>query len=106
MSDPVAWLDGRDPPAPATVRGVMDALLEGTTPSDSLPDRLAAAALAGLDAVVRQPSRRGTATTLLAADALLTYACEAAAEAGLDELQRLTAELDFDRFSQLLPSAP
>lgn len=106
MSDPTAWLDQRDPPAPATLRRVMDELLAGTPPSDPLPDRLAAAGLAALEEVVRQPSRRSTASTLLAADALLTYACEAAAEAGLDELERVTAELDFERFAHLLPGTP
>lgn len=106
MSDPVAWLDGRDPPAPAMLRDVMAELLEGTAPSDPLPDRFAAAALAALEAAVRQPSQRRTAPILLAGDALLTYACEAAVEAGLDELERITAELDLDRFSRLLPSTP
>lgn len=73
-----------------------------TDPSAPLYDRLAAAGLAALQDVVGRPSERGTATTLLAADALLTYACEAAAEAGPDALDRLTASLDFARFSHLI----
>ena len=102
MTDPVAWLDAR-PPAPAGVRAIIDELLAGTDPALTLPDRLAAAGLAALEQVVARPSERRTAPTLLAADALLTYACEAAAEAGPETLDRLTRDLDFERFSQLMP---
>ena len=100
--DAVRWLDAR-PPAPPLVRSVMDEMLEDGDPSAPVPDRLANAALRALRRVVREPSQRSGANTLLAADALLTYACEAAAEAGLDELDRLTRELDFQRFSDLMP---
>ena len=105
MTDPGRWLDARAVPAPPAVRAEVDARVAGTDPSAPLHDRFAAAALAALEAVVEEPSRRDTAHVLLAADALLTYACEAAAEAGLDELDRVTAALDMARFSELLPGS-
>ena len=46
------------------------------------PEALALAAIAGLEEVARGPGRRIEALRLLAADAALTYAFEAAAEAG------------------------
>lgn len=106
MTDPARWLDERDPPAPSSVRRVMDELLAETDPATELHRRLADAAMAGLETVVRAPSDRELAPVLLAADALLTYACEAAVEAGLDVLDEVTRELDFERFSHLLPDTP
>ena len=99
--DAARWLDAREEPPPASVRRVVDAWVSETDPSTALHDRFAAAALRALEAVIRGPSDRASASTLLAADALLTYACEAAAEVGLDVLDTLTASLDFDRFSEL-----
>lgn len=100
-----AWLDGREPPAPAPLRSAVRELVAGVDPSASLTDRLAAAALMALETVVSRPSDRSAARSLLAADALLTYACEAAAEAGPDELDRLTKSLAFERFAVLLPES-
>lgn len=81
----------------------MESWLVESDPEAALHRRLALAGIRALETVVDRPSERSTATTLLAADALLTYACEAAAEAGPDPLDRLTRELGFDRFSQLIP---
>ena len=103
MTDPARWLDERDPPAPAPVRQAMEEQLAGTDPADPLPRRLAHGAVRALKGVVSRPSDRSTAMTLLAADALLTYACEAAVEAGPDALEGITAELDFQRFTDLIP---
>ena len=100
-----AWLDGREPPAPPPLRSAVRDLVADTDPSASLPDRLAAAALTALETVASKPSDRSAARSLLAADALLTYACEAAAEAGPAELDRLTRSLTFERFALLLPEA-
>lgn len=104
MTEPDRWFDERREPAPPSIRMEIDGLLAETDPSASLPDRFAAAALRALEAVVAEPSDRGTAWTLLAADALLTYACEAAAEEGIDALDALTRSLDLERFSDLMPS--
>lgn len=67
-------------------------------------ERLAASALDALGRVVTRPSTRARALELLAADALLTYACEAAVEpdAGPDAMERLMAALDLQRFADLL----
>ena len=96
------WLDERGSEAPPSVRMMVEERVAETDPSAPLHDRLAAAGLAALGDVVGRPSERGTAATLLAADALLTFACEAAADEGLDTLDRLTASLDFERFSHLI----
>jgi hypothetical protein len=103
MTDPGRWLDARRPPAPPSIREAMDPWLREADPNEALHRRLALAGIRALEAVVARPSERNTATALLAADALLTYACEAAAEAGPHALDRLTGELGFDRFSQLIP---
>ena len=99
------WLDARERPAPVSVRTVVDGLVAGTDPAQPLHERFAAAAIDALETVIRGPSDRTSASTLLAADALLTYACEAAAETGLDRLEALAVSLDFDRFSELRADA-
>lgn len=73
--------------------------LDGTALDAAEPlDALARAGLQALDAARAEPGRvRSSAFHLLAADALLTYACEAALEAedpasALDDLLRRAAE--------------
>lgn len=107
MIDVARWLDARTPAMPEELRRALDAVLERATPdAGSTADRLAAAGLAALrrsiDDEVAAESDRQRATDLLAADALLTYACEAAAEEGPEALTRLTGSLDFRRFASLL----
>ncbi|MGK7313601.1 MAG: hypothetical protein ACN0LA_15410 [Candidatus Longimicrobiales bacterium M2_2A_002] len=102
MTDLARWLDERASEAPPSVRLMVEERVAETDPSAPLHDRLAAAGLTALEDVVARPSERRTAATLLAADALLTYACEAAAEEGLATLDRLTESLDFERFSHLI----
>lgn len=102
--DVARWLDQRRPGMPPELRRAVDAALERSAPAGdgSVADRLADAGLGALSRVAGAPSERSTATELLAADALLTYACEAAAESGPDALERLTARLDYPRFARLL----
>lgn len=95
------WLNPRLEAAPAELAAAISELLQeacgrgghdGGADGDAstIPGRLAAAALWGLDAVsgedraVERRSPRGTALRLLAADAALTYAFEAAADLGGD----------------------
>lgn len=95
------WLNPRLEAAPAELAAAIRELLreaqgrggdEGEEDGDAstIPGRLGAAALWGLDAVssgdqaVDRSSPRGTALRLLAADAALTYAFEAAADLGGD----------------------
>ena len=106
MTDVAGWLDGREPAPPSAIRGMIDERPAETAVSAPLHDRFAAAALTALEEVVGRPSERRTARTLLAADALLTYACEAAAQEGADTLERLTRSLDFERFSHLIRNGP
>ncbi len=106
---------------PEELRRVLDGALDGVSPpdstgtgstgTDSTADRLAAAGLAALRRSIEADSAarpdRQNAIDLLAADALLTYACEAAAEEGPEALDRFTGSLDFRRFEMLLePNAP
>jgi hypothetical protein len=83
---------------------MLEALQHGDPGVGPVPERLAAAGLEALCRVVTQPSTRSLAVALLAADALLTYACEAAvdADARPDALERLAHSLDLSRFADLL----
>lgn len=102
MIDLETWLDERVPRMPVELRREVDAAMaERPASNDPLPDRLAEAGLAALARSI-QGTERSTATDLLVADALLTYACEAAAEKGPIALDRVTAGLDFPRFAMLL----
>jgi hypothetical protein len=113
LTDLVRWLDDRRPAAPAALRQAMvDAVRQGDPGAGSMAERLAAAGLDALARVATQPSTRDRAVELLAADALLTYACEAAVgadaapdaapEARPNALDRLVAALDLRRFAHLL----
>ena len=78
------WLQPRLAEAPRELRDDILRLLE-TTPGLDLSepaDALAMAALAGFEQVVAGAGDRSEALRLLAADAALTYAFEAAAEVG------------------------
>jgi hypothetical protein len=98
-----AWLDARAVDAPASLRARMSrALAHSPDVSDSLPQALAEAALAELERVLAQPSERAAAFDLLAADALLTYAFEAAAEQGGDAVLDLCNAYPPARFDELL----
>lgn len=81
MSDLVRWLDVRNPEAPADLRQSIE---EAVASSGSAPtvEVLARAGKERLEAAVARPGRvRESAFDLLVADALVTYACEAALEA-------------------------
>lgn len=87
------WLQPRLIAAPpelaAAIRELLvEAGVDGTGPETDVSEGLAAAALRGIDEVARDaaPKRpaRAPALRLLAADAALTYAFEAAADLGTD----------------------
>jgi len=70
-----SWLAARRPVAPMS----MDAWLESAHESGSVLSELTSAGGAALDHALAHPGRaRDSAFHLLAADALITYACEAA----------------------------
>lgn len=85
-----AWLEPRLRAAPRELAEAVRELVgevraEETVESAEVPDVLAAAALRGFDGVlVETAPARGAALRLLAADASLTYAFEAAASLGTD----------------------
>lgn len=74
------WLDGRDPPPPVELRSRLDDDLGGTA---HLAARLTEAAVRRLRQARARPGERAAAFDLLAADAYLTYACEAAVDPGV-----------------------
>jgi hypothetical protein len=92
MSELRSWLDDRRPPAPGVLRSATNeavaasrrASSEGTGGSGRVDDRVARLAEAAgerLASALSKPGRvREAAFDLLTADALLTYACEAALE--------------------------
>ena len=98
---PEDWLEprlgGAPPELAAAIRRLLDQAREPTAAgaaasgSDAIPDLLAVAALRGLDGVLEQTAvdrcSRADALRLLAADASLTYAFEAAADLGLDAVE-------------------
>ena len=78
MSDLRAWLAARQPAAPAHLLGRLELVERNGVPRH---EALAEAARVALDRARSAPGRvRESAFHLLAADALLTYACEAALE--------------------------
>ncbi len=103
MIDLTEWVAARRPPMPEPLKAHVVTMLERhAPPTGDVAERLAAAALGGLAAVIDGPGGRTSAAPLLAADALLTYACEAAAESGPEALDRLTRALAPSRFDGLL----
>lgn len=78
------WLQSRMSEAPPELAADILRLIEDSPGLDlsDPPTALAGAALAGLEQVAAGTGDRGEALRLLAADAALTYAFEAAAESG------------------------
>jgi hypothetical protein len=83
MSSLRAWVETRRPPPPPEL---MDGLLVASPDGPGAPADLVGALLTQarvrLHAARAQPEVRASAYELLAADALITYACEAALETG------------------------
>src|SRR5687768_17597231 len=102
MSDALRWLSDRMGTAPVILRDRMYAAVMQVEPPASVHEQLAGAAQYCLQAALARPAHRAAALDLLAADALLTHACAAAADAGPEELARFTASLDASHFAELL----
>lgn len=105
MMNSLAWLEPRIADAPESLRAQMLNAVQETSPDAELPDLLANAAMLCLRRSLRAPADRASALDLLAADALLTHACEAAAENGVDALLAFTKSWDTTRFQTLLEKA-
>ncbi len=84
MDSAIDWLATRTPPAPDELKAWLKISDGGVDPDDgvaSVAGFLVARGLAHLDEAVATPGRdREAAYRLLAADALITYGCEAASE--------------------------
>lgn len=77
MSDIATWMAARRPAAPMDLGRWSHADAE----SGSMAERITSLARTALEESLARPGRiRGRAFQLLAADALITYACEAALE--------------------------
>jgi hypothetical protein len=103
LSDTLAWLRGRRPAPPERLARRMEAALQAVDADDDVSHALGNAAFACLQASLEAGPGRAAALDLLAADALLTYAWEAAAEEGADGLERFAAACGPARFQALLP---
>ena len=78
MDSLMDWVVTREPPAPDELR----AWLKIPDGGPVVPERLLGVGLLHLEEAVARPGRdREAAYQLLAADALITYSCEAASEA-------------------------
>lgn len=85
MDAPKDWLAARTPPAPDPLKAWFEIPDVGTDPDGgvvSVSGALLDAGVVHLEKAVARPGRdRKSAYQLLAADALITYGCEAASEA-------------------------
>ncbi|MEJ2237950.1 MAG: hypothetical protein P8X82_06600 [Gemmatimonadales bacterium] len=81
MTDLSGWLDKRLGDAPPSLRTrILHAIRSAHTSESSLREALEEVARGLLDEAKSGPPNHDTALTLLAADALITYSCELAAE--------------------------
>jgi hypothetical protein len=99
------WLAARSPAPPERLAARMGRAVASAGARDELFDTLGAAALRCLDEALRAETRAEAALDLLAADGLLTYAWEAAAEAGPGTIRRFVAAYSPDKFAALLAEA-
>lgn len=98
------WLLERRPPGPFELKRRVVRAVEWTDcEAPTIAEVLATAGLDSLQRAVREGEKRSAANDLLAADALITYACEAAAEEGADALSTLLDGLEIARFDALAP---
>lgn len=100
-----AWLAGRTPAPPAALRARLDEALGSVDDAAGVPAALAEAALARLHDALALGDERAAAFELLAADALLTYAFEAAAELGVETVAALAEAYGPARLATLIAAA-
>ncbi len=102
LAEVLAWLDARESPPPAELRERMAQALGGLK-AETVPGALAEAALTCLQATMAHGQDRASALDLLAADALLTYALESAAELGAETLRRIAGDYGPAALDRVLP---
>jgi hypothetical protein len=103
-----AWLADRAESVPSALQAEMASALQEVSEERRMPAVLAEAARICLLRALQHGDERAAALPLLAADALVTYACDAASAEGDDALQELASSLDPERLAHYLPpsSAP
>ena len=112
-TDAQAWLDARTPVSPAALQERMRAAVSavgnhgapgGRQPlaAGAVPATLAEASLYALGIALEKCDERAAAPDLLAADALLTYAMEAAGEMGAEAVEGLAEAYGGSRLVALL----
>lgn len=102
IDDAILWLAAREPAVPAPLlEHTITVLRSAEIAEASLPELLARCGMTALERAVKIGDDRAGAADLLAADALLTWACEAAAEQGDDALECLVAAADVSTFQAL-----
>ena len=104
MTELESWLAQRGADAPEQLRVRMQRAIAAVPSQGAIHERLAFAAEFCLARGCVDASRE-SALELLAADALFTHACEAAAEAGCDVLETFAAQWDATRFAALTDPA-
>lgn len=80
MREPAGWIAERTDGAPGLLRARVLRWVSLGDPDHALPERLALAGHAALEAAVQSGSDRAVALDLLAADALVTLSLQAQAE--------------------------
>jgi hypothetical protein len=106
-----AWLDAREPAAPAALRERMDAFIDAALAdadngrAPGIATALGESGVSALRAAVAHCEERAAALDLLAADALLTYMMEAAAEQGGDAVEAVADAYGNARLAQLVANA-
>lgn len=105
--DARVWLARREPaPSERLLERMQDALSSVDRVHGDLASQLGEAALTCLRATLERPGNRAAALDLLAADALLTYGCEAATFEDADAIERFARDYGAARLGRLLPSQP
>ena len=105
MSEALAWLRAREPSPPARLAARMEVVVRQSGGGGDLSLALGDAAFDCLAASLASGPGRAAALDLLAADALLTYAWEAAAEGGAEGLERFAAACPPERVQALVAEA-
>ena len=104
MSEAERWLAAHVEHAPEQLRATMlNAVRE--TSAATVAQHLAQAGMICLRKALRDPAKRPSALELLAADALFTHACQAAAHDGAESVVQFAQTWSALRFEELLTSA-
>lgn len=105
MSDRArAWLSLRAGAVPPALEACMEAAVDDVLDDDTIHDALADAARTCLRQAIALGDQRAAALPLLAADALMTYACEAAAAVDDAALRELADTWSTERLAAVLPA--